>query len=124
MKNPVLCKFKFTILLDFMILSAMLAAVCSGIFIIKNILFDSPSSNESIRILTEDIPSEYATLAKAGAPLYDPITKRCIGSISEVYPIYNGNRVKFIIEAEVSAMPRGDSLRTRELWFRFSVEDI
>jgi len=121
-KKAIFCKYKFSILFDFIILSVIFAIFAFSIFFIRNILFDSTTSARTVIFKTEVIPVEKALPPNEGDILYDPITKRKVGRVKEAYATeYNGG-ISFIITADITAQPRTDALRTVGLWFRFYEE--
>lgn len=90
------------------------------IFFMKKILYPEESYTGEIKIRTELMPSELETEIYEGQALYDTLTKRKIGTVSNFEVKRDGDKIYFLITAELTAMPRGKSLRTRDLWFYFA----
>ncbi len=120
MKKAILCKYKFSILFDFIILLIIFTIFAFSIFFVKNVLFNSLSSSQAVVFKTEPIPISDIAPPDANDILYDPVTKRKIGKVTSARPVECDGSICFLITADITTRPRTKSLRTAKIWFRFS----
>ena len=89
-----------------------------GRWSIPKLLYTEKCEEYSLSVTTEPL-GEHASLIKAGDAVYDNITKRKIGSVTDAKILPDG-RVHLLLY--VHARPRGGSLRTAAVWFLYSEE--
>ena len=109
-----------SIFLDFIFMLIIILITLTIIFFMEKILYPEESYTGEIKIRTELMPSELEAEIYEGQALYDTLTKRKIGTVSNFEVKRDGDKIYFLITAELTAMPRGKSLRTRDLWFYFA----
>ena len=123
MKNTFKSKLLLSIFIDFLFL-LLLISICIGAFFALRALFsvDKKVSGE-IKIRSELMPREHSLDISVGDAVYDPLTKRRVGSVSDIEIRECGDNVYFLLTLDASIMPRGSSLRTEELWFYFTLRE-
>lgn len=124
MKNKAKSKVILSIFADFLLLSLLIAVVIGSIFVSKLVLYPEPSYEGELTVRTEKMPEEYEASLKVGDFVFDTLTKRRVGKITSVTPFHQGEEVYFLLTLDASFKPRSKSLRTRELWFYFTTEDL
>ena len=116
MKSKVL----FPKIIDFLIALFILASVIFTVRFANNILYEEKSAQRSITLITEPISKEITDKIKPEDPIYDNLTKKLIGNVSYVSETDLGESVVYRISIVSDRKPRGDSLRTKTLWFRYT----
>jgi hypothetical protein len=107
---------------DFIILSALLFAIALACLGARWLLFGKRSSEPTvITVFTEPLGSIYDGALSVGDALYDTRTKELLGYISDIRPENTPDGTVYGLTFEAKHAPRGDSLRTADLWFRYTV---
>ena len=114
-------KFK-SIFTDAYILLIIFSVILLGFVALRSLLYPEGRMTEELVIRARGVPTEYRSALNTGDLLFDSITKRQIGRITEIKRIYAGNRVEFIITVDACRMPKG-ALRSREIWFEWEALD-
>jgi hypothetical protein len=109
---------------DFVIILIILALTLSSFFAVKSILYSGRGSALRITVITESLPNDLEGSIKAGDTVYDNLTKKRLGEIDSIYLIRSEETVRYEISFISSFEPRGDSLRTKSVWFRFSEVEV
>ena len=99
-----------------LLLAALLALL--GRYAARKVLYTDRCEAYSMAVITEELGS-HAGLLRYGEDVYDNITKRKVGKITDAR-ILDGGRVRLVLD--VYAKPRGASLRTRAVWFYYTEE--
>ena len=110
------------IVIDFLLLTLMFLFLSSLVFFSAKILFPDSLQPTELRVVTVPLDSLYQGRLASGDILFDPITKAKIGSIKSVaeQACEGGFYATLTISAE--RMPRGNAMRTKDIWFEFSYE--
>ena len=112
------------VIIDFLILTLVFFAVCYAGFAASKLLYQDNKRTGEMTLITEAIPSLYEESITENDVVYDPITKRKVGKIDECQSIAEeNNKIRFIIKISAENTPRTDSLRTKKLWFRYTVTE-
>ena len=105
---------------DFVIILMILALTLSSFFAVKSILYSRRGSALRITVLTEPLPNDLEGSIRIGDTVYDNLTKKRLGEIDSILLIHSEETVRYEISFISFFEPRGDSLRTKSVWFRFS----
>ena len=105
---------------DFLIILSLYLAVAFSVFGANKLLYAEGNYDQELSIMTETVDASYKDYLKPGDQLFDTITKRCIGQISELDIIDTGTGIRFKISLTAKFMPRGEALRSANLWFRYT----
>lgn len=117
------CSFLRGIIIDFLILCVLFFALSYFFFASFRLLYRDSEAGGQISVTTEAVPSFYENCLHNGDVIYDPITKRKIGIIDEFQMLNEGDKIRFIIKISAEHMPRADSMRTKNFWFKYSIEE-
>ena len=102
---------------DAFVLSVAILAIVLFVFIAKRILFREGGGTRELVIVSEALPMELEGELAVGDVLYDTLTKRKVGTIKSLKPVYCDECVRFVIKTDAAFTPSSDALRTSELWF-------
>lgn len=111
------------IIADFLILTALFFALSYSVFAGFKLLYRDIGEGGQITVITEAVPSFYETCLHKDDAVYDPITKRKIGVIDELRLLTEGDKIRFLIKISANHMPRADSMRTKNFWFKYRIEE-
>lgn len=103
---------------DAYILLILFIVILLGFMAFRALLYPDTGGTRTLTLRVYDIPRDFRDSLSVGDVVFDSITKRRLGEISELEVLDDGGRVEFIIRVEASALPRG-ALRTKKLWFRW-----
>ena len=118
-------KYKFPILIDFVILTIVFGFIACAVCFIRLVIFKDQLSAVTITVITESIDSEYKQLINKGDTLYDSITKRKLGVIEWISEDYIGDgRIRFIIKFKSKYVPKSKSLRSKDIWFYYEPIEV
>ena len=117
-------KLLLSVFLDFSLIIMFLSIIIGSVFIGKLILFPIPDEEGRLLIRTEVMPEEYKSHLSVGDTVFDTLTKRRVGRIQSIETRESEGGVCFILTLDSAFTPRGKSLRTRNLWFYFVVDEI
>ena len=107
---------------DFIILSAVFFAAALVTLGARWLLYGKSSYEPTvITVLTEPLGSSYDGTLSVGDPIYDTLTKELLGYISEMRAEDTPDGTVYELTFEARHTPRGDSLRTAELWFGYTL---
>lgn len=121
MKNPTKNKQLLSIFIDFAIMVLILFFVFSVISGIRFLLFEERYESKSYTVISESMPKEFKGELCKYDQLFDPISKRSVGRIEELKTEENGEEVRFTITFTSSFVPKSNTLRTKNLWFEYSL---
>ena len=124
MKNRLKSKQSFAIFIDFLVSIVLLSVVLAAVFITKLILYPNEIGESSLTVRTEYMPEEYRDDLSVGDTLYDTLTKRRVGEITEIAVNERDGKIYFFVTIDAKSTPRSKSLRTKDLWFWFTAEDV
>ncbi len=110
-----------SVFVDFLFLTFLFFMIAASAIALRFLFYPKGETSEIIICTTEKLPLSFENTLSVNDTVYDPISKRKIGEIKNLKPIYDGERVKFIIEIDAKFKPKSDSLRTRSLWFRYYI---
>ena len=119
MKNRVKSKVLLSIFVDFLFIVSFLSIVIGAFFISKAILYPSGNGAVELKIQTEEVSREYIGDIRLGDSVYDTLTKREVGKVTEIEIKDRGDSIYFILTLDASFTPRSKALRTENLWFYF-----
>jgi hypothetical protein len=112
------------VITDFLILTALFFALSYSFFAFYKLLYHGSENPGQITVITEAVPAFYEKSIRTDDAIYDPITKRKIGTVEECQSVAdNGDKIRFIIKISAEHMPRGNSLRTKKLWFQYRITE-
>ena len=118
-------KYKFPILIDFMILTITFCFIICAVFFTKSVIFNDQNSPVTLTVVTEPIDSEYKQLINKGDTLYDSITKRKLGIIEWISEDWiDDGRIRFIIKFKSKYIPKSKSLRSKDIWFYYESLEV
>lgn len=100
------------------------AIVTISIFLIKFVLFEEKTDTKIYTVSTEILNKKFHSELNQNDILYDPITKRRIGTIDSLKGFECDEGTKFIITFTSPITPKSKYLRTKNLWFEFSYEGV
>ena len=106
---------------DFLLTVLIAATVIFSVFFIKALLYPNDTSAHSTVIVTEPMPLCHAGAIREGDSLFDPISKRKVGTVSQILEFNNGRQVYYRLTFLCSVTPKSTSLRTANLWFYFKL---
>jgi hypothetical protein len=109
-------------MIDFIISLLIVAATVFSVWGAKEILYGKKNEPCRITIVTEPISKEITATVKLGDPIYDNLTKKQIGTVDFVSATDLGEFFIYRISLMSANKPRGNSLRTKTLWFRYTEE--
>lgn len=124
MKNTQKSKLLLSIFLDFAIIVIFISIIIGIVFIGKMMLFPTPDEEGRISIRTEVMPEEYKSYLCVGDTVFDTLTKRRVGQIQNIEVRESEGGVYFVLAIDSAFTPRGKSLRTRNLWFYYVMDEI
>ena len=125
MKNQAKSKRLLSNIIDFTIAAALFSLIIGAVFFIKALLYPGASEGGEMRIRTEIMPSEHRGSLHVGDTVFDTLTKRRVGEITDMRVIEcEDGKIYFLLALDSVTAPRGKSLRTAELWFYFAEEDL
>ena len=107
-----------SIFTDAYILLILFSLLLSGTGFIKGILYPEEIKSGIIFIRAYNIDTRHMGKLRVGDTLYDSITKRCVGEITELYSEYNGGGADIFMKLDAERAPRGP-LRCHKLWFEW-----
>lgn len=110
----------FPYITDLIIVLLILTVIILAFFIAKSILYTEKITDRRITVITETLPKELDGVIKTGDAIYDNLTKKRLGEIDYLLPFYDGCGIAYKISFISKFEPRGDSLRTKSVWFKFS----
>lgn len=113
----IICKLKFSILKDFLILLSFGIIITIAILFIKSIVYFDITAPESVTFITEALPISDLNPPLPGDTVYDPITKRKIGTVTKARILHQEDGTHFYITAQITARPRTNAVRTTDIWF-------
>ena len=112
-------KLIFPYITDFVILTVAISLIFYSIFFMRSILYTSAYNEREITVITEPLPKELKESIRIGDAIYDNLTKERLGTVDSISIISDEESVRYEISFITSSEPRGDSLRTKDVWFRF-----
>lgn len=112
-----------SIFIDFLFLTIIFSVIILSVFAIKLLFNPTSDATGALVFETEPIPLKFEDALHENDVLYDTLTKRKVGEITEIKRVYIGDRVKFIIKTDASFTPKSESLRTSSLWFKYSLTE-
>lgn len=124
MKKDAKNKLLFAIFIDFIFITLFFSILGGAIFIGRKILFPEDTAPSTLAVRTEFMPLEYIRDVSVGDDVFDTLTKRKLGSITNISSEEANGLVRFHITIDSKFTPRGKSLRTRKLWFYFATESV
>ena len=105
--------------LDFLILLAIFISISSAVFLSSNILFGIRTTSRCITVESELMPYIHLGKLSEGDTVYDTVSKRSLGSVSELSVIEKDGGFCYRFTLEGTAYPKGRALRTKRIWFYF-----
>ena len=105
---------------DFLILLSLYLLIGFSVYGVNRLLYTERFTEQELTIVTEALDIAYKDYLSTGDQIFDTLTKRCIGEISELDIIDTGTGIRFKISLTAKFMPRGEALRTANLWFRYT----
>ena len=106
---------------DFFIILLLYLSVSLSIFFASVLLYGRPQTEAHLSVITEELDTIYRDYVRLGDSVYDTLTKRCLGEISDLEVIDTGSGIRFKFSSEVRCMPKGKALRTPTLRFDYSI---
>ena len=103
---------------DAYIILLLLSLLLGGIKILSLILYPEEKTAGKMYIRAYNIDTRFRGSLSAGDLLYDSLTKRLVGKITDIYTEHHSEGVDFFIEIDAERVPRG-ALRCSELWFEW-----
>lgn len=113
----------FAIFIDFAFIILLFGIVIGLVLVSKSILYPEKDVPKALSLRTEFMPSQYRTSLSLGDEVFDTLTKRKLGRISDVEIMESGDDICFYITVDAEFTPRSRALRTKNLWFYFIAED-
>ena len=105
---------------DFILLALLFFTVSFFIAAAKNLLYRSTSSSPvRISVITEELDTIYNGRLKIGDAIYDTLTKVQLGMIEEISVMPCANGTRYVLVFTSKCEPRGNALRTSDLWFTY-----
>ena len=124
MKKTYKCNLLLSILVDFLFVLVGISIIALSVFVLKLMLYPQSSFEGEMRIRTEYMPMEYRDELTVGSVLFDTLTKRRVGDITEVKIEESNGKIRFFITVNSSFKPRSKALRSDRLWFYFAECDV
>ena len=125
MKNSAKSKRLLSNLVDFAFVITLISLVVGTLFFVKMLLYPEQNEGGGLTLRSETMPGGYREDLHVGDTVFDTLTKRRVGEISELQVIeHPDGKIHFLITLDAEFSPRGKSLRTAELWFYFAVENL
>ena len=124
MKNVQKIKYLLSKFVDFGFIVILSLVIIGSFLISKALLYPDKNTGGEIRIRTELMPAEYSSELCVGDAVFDTLTKRRIGEITELEIIERENKIYFFLTLDADFIPRSKALRTPRLWFYFAREDL
>lgn len=103
---------------DFIILMLVFSLIICAIYFAKSILFADFESGGELTIISERVPKSLSQYIFIGDEIFDTLTKRRIGSVESLEILEEGDFVRFVILTHAKYFPRGDSVRTADVWLK------
>ena len=104
-------------LIDFCIFSLLFFVTAFGLRAAVAVLFRDEIISEEITVVSKPIPEEFARYISVGDDLYDTVTKRFVGRITELAFLDGGDgRYTVKIKLFCKSLPRGGAVRSPELY--------
>ena len=107
------------VIIDFFILVSLAAVILGGIYLARLILYPGFDSPQLIRLEVGPIDKIYSASLEKGDLIYDTVTKRRIGYITDIERREVGEEVYVTLTAYAERKPRASALRTPKLWFEY-----
>lgn len=125
MKNSRISKRLLSNLIDFVFAITLISLLIGTLLFVKTLLYPETSDGGELTLRTELMPSEHREDLRVGDTVFDTLTKRRVGEITDLQVIEaQDNKIYFLLTLDAEFSPRGKSLRTVELWFYFAVENL
>ena len=116
-------KVLFAIFVDFLFILIFVCVVSGTVYVLKYVLYPEEDAPKSLLIRTEYMPNGYRYALSVGDEVYDTLTKRKVGQITDAEITEMNGEICFYITIDARFTPRSRALRTRDLWFYFASED-
>ena len=114
----------FWVAVDFFILISIVALLCICYFGIRLLLYPGSSYIGELQLITQPLEDSFAQLLCVGDTVYDTLTKRRVGEVTAITEMNRGDgSMQLTLAIDAERMPRGRALRTRYLWFEYTVTD-
>ena len=123
MKNPIKSKHLFSIFIDFAFMTFLSVFIIAIVFGTKILLFEELHESQRFTVITEIMPKDFAYELNENDLIFDPISKRSLGKIDEFEIVEEKSGIRFIITFTSNAKPKSNALRTKNLWFEYSLEN-
>ena len=114
-------KYLFSIFVDFLIMTIIAAAISVSSFAAACFLFPDERKSGEIVLKTELMPKALSYEISEGDAIFDTVTKRKIGTVEDAELFEKDDKIYFVISLKADASPKSDSLRTKSVWFKFSL---
>lgn len=109
--------------LDFLIITLLLLCAAYLVYGANRLLYSDTEKLGKITVISEPVSDYYEGSLQISDSVYDPITKRKIGEITELEIISENGKIRFLIGLDSLRTPRGNSMRTKRLWFKYQISD-
>ena len=110
----------FPYAVDFVVILIVLTVIFTSFYAARYILYAGRNADRRITVITESLPHNLEGSIRIGDTVYDNLTKKRLGEIDSILLIHSEETVRYEISFMSFFEPRGDSLRTKSVWFRFS----
>ncbi|MBR2650389.1 MAG: hypothetical protein IKD45_01895 [Clostridia bacterium] len=105
--------------LDFAITVSLIAFLLLAVWLGGKLLYPEATAEKYTVIETERMPICHSGSIACGEAVYDTVTKRRIGTVTDIREYIDGDRMYYRLTVRTSASPRSNALRTRDVWFYF-----